>query len=49
MAQDMPTVVQAILDDLTRQTTMPVQSSDAEVVPSLSTSRDDVPSKLLVS
>ena len=49
MAQGMPTIVQAILDDLPRQTTMPVQSSDAEVVPSLGTSGNNVPSKLLVS
>ena len=49
MAQDMPAIVQAILDDLPRQTAMPVQSSDDEVVPSLGTSGVNVPSKLPVS
>ena len=49
MAQDMPTIVQAVLDALPSQTLTPVQSSDTEVVPSSGTSRDDVPSELLAS
>ena len=50
-AQDMPTIVQAILDALPSQTgaPTPMQSSNAEVGPSPGTSRDNVPSKLLVS
>ena len=50
-AQDVPTIVQAVLDALPSQTGVPtpMQSSDAEVAPSLGTSGDDVPSKLLVS
>ena len=50
-AQDVPTIVQAILDALPSQTRAPtpMQSSDAEVAPSPGTSGDDVPSKLLVS
>ena len=51
MAQDVPTIVQAVLDALPNQTGPPMQmqSSDAEVAPSPGTSGDDVPSKLLVS
>ena len=50
-AQDVPTIVQAVLDALPSQTgaPTPMQSSDAEVAPSPGTSGDDVPSKLLVS
>ena len=50
-AQDVPTIVQAILDALPCQTgtPTPMQSSNAEVAPSPGTSGDDVPSKLLVS
>ena len=49
MAQDMLTIVQAVLDALPSQTPTPLQSSDAEVAPSPGTSGDNVPSKLLVS
>ena len=48
-AQDVPTIVQAVLDALPSRTPTPMQSSDAEVAPSPGTSGDDVPSKLLVS
>ena len=50
-AQDVPTIVQAVLDALPSQTgaPTPTQSSKAEVAPSPGTSRDDVPSKLIVS
>ena len=50
-AQDVPTIVQAVLDALPSPTgaPTPMQSSDAEVAPSPGTSGDDVPSKLLVS
>ena len=51
MAQDVPTIMQAVLDALPSQTgaPTPMQSSDAKVVLSPGTSGDDVPSKLLVS
>ena len=51
MAQDVPTILQAVLDALPSQTgaPTPMQSSDAEVAPSSGTSGVDVPSKLLVS
>ena len=47
-AQDVPTIVQAILDALPSQTgaPMPMQSSGAEVAPSPGTSGDDVPSNI---
>ena len=48
-AQNMSTITQAILDAFPSWTSTPVQLSNAEVVPSPGTSRDDVPSKLLVS
>ena len=49
MAQNMPTIVQVILDALPSRSPTPVQASDAEVVPSLDTSGDTIPSKLLDS
>ena len=50
-AQDVPTIVQAVLYTLPSQTVAPtpMQSSDAEVAPSPGISGDDVPNKLLVS
>ena len=43
-AQDVPTIVQAVLDALPSRTSAPLQSSDAEVAPSPGTSGDDAPS-----
>ena len=42
-AQDVPTIVQAVLDALPSRIPVPLQSSHAEVAPSPGTSRDDVP------
>ena len=49
MAQNMPTIVQVILDALPSRSPTPVQASDAEVVSSPDTSGDTIPSKLLDS
>ena len=50
-AQDVPTIVQVVLDVLPSQTGAlgPMQSSDAEVAPSPGTSGDDVPSNIIAN
>ena len=49
MAQDMLTIMQAILNTQSSRSPVPIQASNAQVMPGPDASGDDVPSKLIVS